>query len=213
MERSKSNVVVSRRKWLEQERHKHREVTLGMLSEGQTIQGTVTSITNFGAFVDIGGIEGLLHISDMSWKRVEKPDQIVKLGQTVQVKILKFDRATQRISLGLKQLQTHPWANVPARYPVGSIVKGRVTTMTNFGAFVELEAGVEGLIHVSELSWKERVTKPQDVLKGGEEVSVKVILVDPAKEKLSLSLKRMGTSPWESARTNHPLRKPRSKEK
>lgn len=204
MERSKSNVVVSRRKWLEQERQKQREVTMETLAEGQQVIGTVTSLTSFGAFLDIGGIEGLLHISDMSWKRVEKPDQIVKLGQAIPVKILKFDKTTQRISLGLKQLQPHPWEGVQSRYSVGTTVKGKVTSLTNFGAFIELEPGVEGLIHVSELSWKERVAKPQDVLKVGEDVDVKVLLVDPAKEKLSLSLKRVGTSPWELAKANHP---------
>jgi len=203
MDRSKSNVVVSRRKLLEKDRTKQREVTLAALTEGQVVTGVVTSITNFGAFVDIGGVEGLLHVSDMSWQRAEKPAAFVKVGQSLEVKVLKYDAATHRISLGLKQLQPHPWANVPARYPVGSVVKGRVTTMTNFGAFVELEPGVEGLIHVSELSWKERVSKPQDKLKTGEDVTVKVILVDPAKEKLSLSLKRMGVSPWELAKANY----------
>jgi len=204
MDRAKSNVVVSRRKWLELERQKQREVTFGAIAEGQEVTGTIMSLTPFGAFVDVGGIEGLLHISDMSWKRVEKPDQVVKLGQKVQVKILKFDRATQRISLGLKQLQTHPWEGIQARYPIGTVVKGKVTSFTNFGAFVEMEPGVEGLIHVSELSWKERVAKPQDVLKAGDEVTVKVLLVDPAKEKLSLSLKRVGASPWDLAKINHP---------
>jgi small subunit ribosomal protein S1 len=161
------------------------------------------SITNFGAFVDIGGVEGLLHVSDMSWQRTEKPSACVKVGQVLPVKVLKHDPATHRISLGLKQLQPHPWEGVPKRYPVGSTVKGRVTTMTNFGAFIELEPGVEGLLHVSELSWKDRVAKPQDVLKAGAEIEVKVILVDPAKEKLSLSIKRLGVSPWEVAKTNH----------
>ncbi len=203
MDRAKSNVVVSRRKLLEKDRTKQREVTLAALTEGQVVTGTVTSITNFGAFVDIGGVEGLLNVSDISWQRSEKPGACVNVGQSLEVKILKYDAATHRISLGLKQLQPHPWANVPARYPIGSTVKGRVTTMTNFGAFVELEPGVEGLIHVSELSWKERVSKPQDKLKTGEEVTVKVILVDPAKEKLSLSLKRMGVSPWELAKANY----------
>jgi len=204
MDRSKSNVVVSRRKLLEKDRARHRETTLSHLAEGQLISGTVTSITNFGAFVDIGGVEGLLHVSDMSWQRSEKPGTCVKVGQTLQLKVLKYDAATHRISLGLKQLQPHPWASVPVRYPAGSIVKGRITTMTNFGAFVELEPGVEGLIHVSEMSWKERIAKPQDLFKGGQEVTVKVILADPAKEKLSLSLKRMGVSPWELARTHYP---------
>lgn len=203
MDRSKSNVVVSRRKLLEKERLRRREVTLASLAEGQTVQGTVMSITNFGAFVDIGGVEGLLHVSDMSWQRTEKPSACVKVGETLQVKVLKHDPATHRISLGLKQLKAHPWEGVPKRYPVGSTVKGRVTTMTNFGAFIELEPGVEGLLHVSEISWKERVAKPQDVLKAGAEVEVKVILVDPAKEKLSLSIKRLGVSPWEVARANH----------
>jgi small subunit ribosomal protein S1 len=204
MDRSKSNVVVSRRKLLEKERARHREATLANLKEGQVLSSTVTSITSFGAFADIGGVEGLLHVSDMSWHRSEKPAACVKVGQVLDLKVLKYDPATHRISLGLKQLQPHPWASVPTKYPVGSTVKGRVTTMTNFGAFVEIEPGVEGLIHISEMSWKERVTKPQDVLKGGQEVTVKVILVDPAKEKLSLSLKRMGASPWELARTQNP---------
>jgi small subunit ribosomal protein S1 len=155
--------------------------------------------------VDIGGIEGLLHVSDMSWHRAEKPAACVKIGQALDVKILKYDPATHRISLGLKQLKPHPWEGVPSRYPVGSLVKGHVTTMTNFGAFVELEPGVEGLLHISELSWKDRNAKPQDLLKGGQEVEVKVILVDPSKEKLSLSLKRVGTGPWEQAKANHPV--------
>jgi len=165
MDRSKSNVVVSRRKLLEKERARHREATLATLAEGQVVTGQVTSITTFGAFVDIGGVEGLLHVSDISWHRSEKPASSVKVGETLRLKVLKYDPATHRISLGLKQLQPHPWTQVPAHYPVGSTVKGRVTTMTNFGAFVELEPGVEGLIHVSEMSWKERVTKPQDVFK------------------------------------------------
>ncbi len=198
IDRAKSNVVVSRRKLLEKDRTRQREVThFAGLTEGQVVSGTVTSITNFGAFIDIGGVEGLLHVSDMSWQRAEKPSACVKVGQTLDVKVLKYDAATHRISLGLKQLLPHPWAGVPARYPLGSVVKGRVTTMTNFGAFVELEPAVEGLIHISELAWKERISKPQDVLKAGQEVTVKVILVDPAKEKLSLSLKRTGASPWE----------------
>jgi small subunit ribosomal protein S1 len=203
MDKSKSNVVVSRRKLLERERLRVREVTLASLAEGQTISGTVTSTTNFGAFVDIGGIEGLLHISDMSWHRADKVDGLMKVGQVVQVKVLKYDAATQRISLGLKQLQPHPWEGVAARYPVGKIIEGQVTTMTTFGAFVEIEPGLEGLLHVSELSWKDRIAKPQDMLKPGQKVEVKILLVDPAKEKLSLSLKRVGASPWEIVKANH----------
>jgi len=205
MDKTKSNVVVSRRKLLERERLRVREVTLGSLAEGQVLPGKVTSITNFGAFVDIGGIEGLLHISDMSWHRTDKAESLLKVGQSLQVKVLKFDAATQRISLGLKQLQPHPWEGVAARFPVGAVIKGKVTTMTTFGAFVEIEPGLEGLLHVSELSWKDRVAKPQDVLKPGQVVEVKILLVDPAKEKLSLSLKRVGPSPWEIVKANHPI--------
>lgn len=205
MDRSKSNIVVSRRKLLEQERTRQREVTLGQLQEGQICSGTVTSVTNFGAFIDLGGIEGLLHISDMSWNRTERADALVHVGQTLQVKVLKYDSATQRISLGLKQLQPHPWEGAAQRFPIGSLAKGRVTTMTTFGAFVELEPGLEGLLHVSELSWKDRVAKPQDVLQPGQEITVKILLADPGKEKLSLSLKRVGPSPWEIAKGNHPV--------
>jgi len=204
MDKTKSNVVVSRRKLLERERMRVREVTVASLAEGQVLSGTVTSITTFGAFVDIGGIEGLLHISDMSWHRTDKVEGLVKVGQPLQVKVLKYDAATQRISLGLKQLQPHPWEGVAARFPVGTLVQGKVTTMTTFGAFVEVEPGLEGLLHVSELSWKDRVAKPQDVLKPGQKVDVKILLVDPAKEKLSLSLKRVGPSPWEIVKANHP---------
>ncbi len=205
MDRSKSNVVVSRRKLLEKDRQSQREVTLAGLSEGQVLDGVVTSITNFGAFVDIGGIEGLLHISDMSWNRGDRPENLVKVGQSLKIKVLKYEASTQRISLGLKQLQTHPWEGVALRFPIGGIVKGRITSLTTFGAFVELEPGLEGLLHVSELSWKDRVAKPQDVLKVGEPIEVKVLLVDAAKEKISLSLKRVGPSPWEIAKINHPL--------
>lgn len=204
MDRSKSNVVVSRRKWVEGERLKQRDATLATLAEGQRLKGVVTSLTSFGAFVDIGGVEGLLHVSDMSWKRVEKPDQLVKVGQEIDVKVLKLDRSTHRISLGAKQLQPHPWEGIQSRYPIDSVVRGKVTSLTTFGAFVELEPGVEGLIHVSELTWKDRTSKPQDVLKVGDEISAKVLLVDPSKEKLSLSLKRVGASPWDMAKINHP---------
>lgn len=204
MDRNKSNVVVSRRKLLERERQRLREITLAQLAEGQVCEGVVASVTNFGAFVDIGGIEGLLHVSDMTWNRAERVDKLVKVGQTMKVKILKYEPATQRISLGLKQLQPHPWEGIAKRYAVGSFVKGKVTTMTSFGVFVELEPGVEGLLHVSELSWKDRAAKPQDLLKIGQDVEAKVLLVDSSKEKISLSLKRVGPSPWDMAKTHYP---------
>lgn len=204
LDRSKSNVVVSRRKLLERERIRQRQETLARLAEGNVCTGTVTSVTNFGAFVDIGEVEGLLHVSDISWHRnKERVEKILKVGQSLQVKVLKYDPATQRISLGLKQLTPHPWTGIADRFPVGSIVKGRVTTTTSFGAFIELAPGVEGLVHVSELTWKDRVNKPQEILQSQQEVTVKVIAVDPSKGKLSLSLKRVGPSPWELVKTNH----------
>jgi small subunit ribosomal protein S1 len=205
MDRAKPNVVVSRRKFVERDRGQKRETTLAALKVGEVKDGTVTSIASFGAFVDIGGIEGLLHISDLSWHRTDKVEKILKVGQAIQVKILKYDPALQRISLGFKQLQPRPWTGVEQRYPAGTIVKGRVTSLTSFGAFVQLEPGVEGLLHVSELSWKDRVTKPEDVLKANDEISVKVLAVDTQKEKLSLSLKRAGASPWDSIKTKYPV--------
>jgi small subunit ribosomal protein S1 len=204
-DRAKPNVVVSRRKLVERERGRKREVTLATLKVGDVMPGTVTSIASFGAFVDIGGIEGLLHISDLSWHRTDKVEKIIKIGQTVQVKILKYDAALQRISLGMKQLTQHPWAGVEQKYPVGSLIKGKITSLTSFGAFVEIEPGIEGLLHVSELSWKERVTKPEEMLKPQQDVTVKVIAVDPQKEKLSLSLKRAGASPWDAIRSTYPV--------
>jgi small subunit ribosomal protein S1 len=205
MDKQKPNVVVSRRKIVEKERGQKREATLATLKVGDTVNGTVTSIASFGAFLDIGGIEGLLHISDISWHRTDKVEKTLKLGQRLDVKVLKYDPALQRISLGLKQLQPHPWEGVAQRYPAGTLVKGKVTSLTTFGAFVQTEPGVEGLLHVSELSWKDRVTKPEELLKVGDEVTVKVLAVDTQKEKLSLSLKRAGASPWDQIKSQHPV--------
>ncbi|OGR91829.1 MAG: hypothetical protein A2992_09045 [Elusimicrobia bacterium RIFCSPLOWO2_01_FULL_59_12] len=205
MDRAKPNVVVSRRKFMERERGQKREGTLAALKVGDVISGTVSSLTSFGAFVDIGGIEGLLHVSDVSWHRTDRVEKILKVGQAIQVKVLKYDATLQRISLGLKQLTPHPWSGVPQRFPAGSIVPGRVTSLTTFGAFVQLEPGVEGLIHVSELSWKERVSKPEEILKPNEEVRVKILSVDTQKEKLSLSLKRAGANPWEKIKSQYPV--------
>jgi small subunit ribosomal protein S1 len=204
MDRSKPNVVVSRRKLVERERVHKREATLATLKVGDVVNGTVASIAAFGAFLDIGGVEGLLHISDVSWHRTDRVEKTLQIGQTLQVKVLKYDPALHRISLGLKQLTPHPWAGISARYPAGALVKGHVTSLTSFGAFVQLEPGIEGLVHVSELSWKERVTKPEDFLKPHQEVTVKVLVVDPQKEKLSLSLKRAGPSPWDNVKSQYP---------
>jgi small subunit ribosomal protein S1 len=205
MDREKPNVVVSRRKLVEKERGVKREQTLATLKVGDVLSGTVTSLASFGAFVDIGGIEGLLHISDLSWHRTDKVEKLLKIGQSLQVKVLKYDPAVPRISLGLKQLQPHPWAGVEKRFPAGSIVKGQVTSLTTFGAFVQLEPGVEGLLHVSELSWKDRVTKPEERLKPKDEVTVKVLSVDTQKEKISLSLKRAESNPWDKIKSQYPV--------
>ena len=205
MDRAKPNVVVSRRKLVEKERGQKRETTLASIKVGDVLDGTVTSIASFGAFVDIGGIEGLLHISDISWHRTDKVEKLLKIGQAVQVKVLKYDPTVQRISLGLKQLTAHPWAGVEQRYKPGTMVTGKVTSLTSFGAFVQIEPGVEGLIHVSELSWKERVSKPEEILKPNTEITVKVLSVDTAKEKLSLSLKRAGSSPWDKIKSQYPV--------
>jgi small subunit ribosomal protein S1 len=203
MDRAKGNVLVSRRRILEQELSVKRSATLSTLQVGQTVHGKVTGLTTFGAFVDIGGIEGLLHITDMAWARVDKPQSVVKVGQELDVKVLKHDTATQRISLGLKQLQAHPWDGIETRIPIGSLVKGSVKSLAPFGVFVEVAPGIEGLIHVSELSWTERVKDPKKVVKVGQEVETKVIAIDREKEKLSLSLKRAGENPWEKAKKEY----------
>ncbi len=203
MDKAKGNVLVSRRRIQEQELLVKRTATLGSLQIGQTVHGKITALTNFGAFVDIGGIEGLLHITDMAWSRVDKPQTVVKVGQELDLKVLKHDPATQRISLGLKQLQVHPWDGIEAKYPVGSMIKGKVKSTAPFGAFVEVAPGIEGLIHVSELSWTERIKDPKQAVKPGQEVDVKVIAIDREKEKLSLSLKRAGQNPWEKLKQDH----------
>lgn len=203
MDRSKGNVLVSRRRLLEQELSAKRTETLGSLQIGQVLRGKVTGLTNFGAFVDVGGIEGLLHITDMAWVRVDKPQAVVKVGQELDVKVLKYDPSTHRISLGLKQLQPHPWEGLETRHAPGSLVKGKVKSIAPFGIFVQIEPAVEGLIHVSELSWTERIKDPKKIMKAGQEVEVRVLSIDREKEKISLSLKRVGENPWEKAKRDH----------
>lgn len=205
MDRSKGSVLVSRRKIAESEKAVKRAATLSTIQEGQLFQGKVNGLTNFGAFVDIGGVEGLLHNSDLSWNRNETAQKTLKVGQDVEVKVLKYDAATHRISLGRKQLLQHPWEGLEKKYPIGSIVKGKVKSLADFGAFVELEAGIEGLVHVSEFSWTERVKKPQGHLKAGQDVQVKMLSIDRENEKISLSLKRAGESPWENILKQYPL--------
>jgi len=199
MNRAKVNVLVSRRQYIEHEREIKKAETLKTIKDGVVLHGRVTSVTNFGAFLDIGGLDGLLHVSDMDWVRIEDPKSVVKVGDEFDVQILKFDPATQKVSLGRKQLLKHPWDGIEERYTIGSIVKGKVSGLANFGVFVEIEPGVEGLIHVSEISWTERVTKLKDVFKVEQEVEAKLIGFDREQEKISLSLKRLGESPWEQA--------------
>ena len=205
MDPAKGNVLVSRRRVVEQEKSVKRAGTLAALEIGKVYQGTVTGLTKFGAFVDIGGVEGLLHVSDLAWTRVDNPQTVLKAGDAVEVKVLKYDAASGRISLGRKQLLPHPWEGIDKRFPIGSLVKGKVTGLAEFGAFVELAPGIEGLIHVSELSWTERVKRPHGILKTGQEIETRIIGIDREKEKISLSLRRVGPSPWEQAFKQFPV--------
>jgi len=204
LNRRRRNIVLSRRKLLEEERAKDKERLLGTLEVGQLIEGEVKNITDFGAFVDVGGIDGLLHVSDMSWKRVRHPSDVVSVGEQLEVKVLSFDPDTERISLGLKQKVPNPWLGVEDKYPVGDVITGNVVSMTDYGAFVELEEGVEGMIHVSEMSWTHRIRHPSDVLEVGQEVEVKVLNTDPEHEKIALGLKQTTPNPWEELAEKYP---------
>ncbi|MDH5669956.1 MAG: 30S ribosomal protein S1 [Nitrospira sp.] len=193
----RGNVVVSRRVLLEETRDKKRQTTLANLKEGQLIQGMVKNITDYGSFIDLGGIDGLLHITDMSWGRVGHPSEMFTVGDKVEVAVLKYDRETGRISLGLKQKTADPWTNVAGKYPIGTRVRGRVVSLTDYGAFVELEPGVEGLVHVSEMSWTHEVRHPSKVVAVGDQVEAAVLNVDPASRKISLGMKQTAPNPWD----------------
>jgi small subunit ribosomal protein S1 len=203
--RSRGNVVVSRRAVMEREREVLKEETLKVLEEGVILEGQVKNITDYGAFIDLGGIDGLLHITDMSWGRVSHPSEIVKVGDQLRVVILKYDPARERVSLGMKQILPDPWSDARNRYPVGARVHGKVVSLTDYGAFVELEKGVEGLVHVSEMSWTKRVNHPRDVLSEGQDVDVQVLDVDPQNRRISLGLKQTEPNPWDLVRVNHPV--------
>lgn len=192
LDRQKRRVILSRRQVLEEERSQARNDIWASIEEGQTLSGTVKSLTDFGAFIDLGGVDGLLHVSEMSWGRVQHPSEVLKESEKVQVKVLRLDRERGRISLGLKQVLNNPWEDIERRYPEGSIVKGTVVRLATFGAFVELEPGIDGLIHVSQLA-EHHVTRPQDVVSIGDDVRVKVLRVDPEQRRVSLSLKEGGT--------------------
>jgi len=204
MDRRRGNIVVSRRSVLEESRAEQRTEIVARLAEGQIIDGLVKNITDYGAFIDLGGIDGLLHVTDMAWRRVNHPSEILNVGDTVKVQIIRINPETQRISLGMKQLQSDPWSAIEAKYPVGARVKGTVTNIADYGAFVELEPGVEGLIHVSEMSWTKKNTHPGKIVSTSQQVEVQVLEVDPQKRRISLGLKQTQENPWDAFLTQHP---------
>jgi small subunit ribosomal protein S1 len=204
MDRRRGNIVVSRREVLEATRAEQRSEIVAKLGEGQVIDGLVKNITDYGAFIDLGGIDGLLHVTDMAWRRVNHPSEIVNVGDTVKVQIVRINPETQRISLGMKQLQTDPWAGIEVKYPVNSRFQGTVTNIADYGAFVELEPGVEGLIHVSEMSWTKKNTHPGKIVSTSQQVDVQILEVDPQKRRISLGLKQVQDNPWEVFLGSHP---------
>jgi small subunit ribosomal protein S1 len=205
MDRRRGNIVVSRRSVLEESRAEQRSEIVARLKEGEIIDsGVVKNITDYGAFIDLGGIDGLLHVTDMAWRRVNHPSEIVNVGETVKVQIIRINPDTQRISLGMKQLQSDPWEGIEAKYPMGARYKGKVTNIADYGAFVELEPGVEGLIHVSEMSWTKKNIHPGKIVSTSQEVEVQVLEVDPNKRRISLGLKQTQDNPWEAFLAVHP---------
>ena len=204
MDRSRGNIVVSRRAVLEETRAEQRSELVASLKEGQVLQGVVKNITEYGAFVDLGGVDGLLHVTDISWKRINHPSEALSIGQQVDVQVIRFNAETQRISLGMKQLEADPWEGVAAKYPIGARLKGRVTNITDYGAFVELEAGIEGLVHVSEMSWTKKNVHPGKIVSTSQEVEVMVLDVDEQKRRISLGLKQCLANPWEAFVENYP---------
>jgi small subunit ribosomal protein S1 len=205
MDRRRGNIVVSRRAVMEENRAEQRSELVQNLLEGQIVDGVVKNITDYGAFVDLGGIDGLLHVTDISWKRVNHPTDVLSVGQTVRVQIIKINPETHRISLGMKQLEKDPWEGVAAKYPPGTKVTGRVTNITDYGAFVELEEGIEGLVHVSEMSWTKKNVHPGKILSTSEQIEVQVLEVDPVKRRISLGLKQTLANPWTTFADRHPV--------
>ncbi len=204
LNKKRGNVVVSRKEILEEEQNSKRSTTLEQLGEGAVLTGTVKNLTDYGAFVDLGGIDGLLHITDMSWGRLTHPRDLVNVGDEIQVKVLKFDKDKQRVSLGFKQLTPDPWLDATERYPVGAHVKGRVLSVTDYGAFVELEQGIEGLVHLSEMTWSKRLKHPSKLVKPADEVETVVLSVNPADRRISLGMKQLLDNPWENLTERYP---------
>jgi len=203
--KKRGNIVLSRKALLEEENAEKKKVTLDTLAEGKVLRGAVKNLTDYGAFIDLGGIDGLLHITDMGWGRVTHPSEVVKVGDEIDVIVLKYDPATERVSLGHKQLVPDPWNNVMERYPVGIRVTGKVVSLTDYGAFIELEPGVEGLIHVSEMSWSKRVKHPSKILNQGDQVEAMVLGVDPGARRISLGLKQVENNPWHELSEKYPV--------
>jgi len=205
MDRSRGNIVVSRRAVLEESRAEQRSDLIASLKEGQVLQGVVKNLTDYGAFVDLGGVDGLLHVTDIAWRRINHPSEALHIGQTVKVQVIRFNPETQRISLGMKQLEADPWGGVEVKYPVGAKYTGRVTNITDYGAFVELEPGIEGLVHVSEMSWTKKNVHPGKIVSTSQEVEVMVLDVDPQKRRISLGLKQCLDNPWQTFVEKHPV--------
>ena len=204
MDRSRGNIVVSRRAVLEESRAEARSELVASLKEGQVLTGVVKNITDYGAFVDLGGVDGLLHVTDIAWRRINHPSEALHIGQTVKAQVIRFNAETQRISLGMKQLEADPWEGVELKYPANARFKGRVTNITDYGAFVELEPGVEGLVHVSEMSWTKKNVHPGKIVSTSQEVEVQVLDVDPQKRRISLGLKQCMANPWEAFLDKYP---------
>ncbi len=205
MDRARGNIVVSRRAVLEETRAEQRADLIKNLSEGQILEGIVKNITDYGAFVDLGGVDGLLHVTDISWKRINHPSEALTIGETVKVQVVRFNSETQRISLGMKQLEEDPWAGVAAKYPVGGSFKGHVTNITDYGAFVELESGIEGLVHISEMSWVKKNIHPGKIVSTSQEVMVQVLDVDASKRRISLGIKQCVENPWSDFLSKYPV--------
>lgn len=203
MDRQRANIVVSRRAILEESRAEARSELVAGLKEGQILQGVVKNITDYGAFVDLGGVDGLLHVTDIAWRRVNHPSEALQIGQAVTVQVIRFNSETQRISLGMKQLESDPWEGVAGRYSVGQRYKGKITNVTDYGAFVEMESGIEGLVHVSEMSWTKKNVHPSKILNAGQEVEVQVLDVDSSKRRISLGIKQCQDNPWEKFASSH----------
>ena len=205
IDRRRGNIVVSRRAVLEESRAEARSELVSNLQEGQVLQGVVKNITDYGAFVDLGGVDGLLHVTDIAWQRISHPSEALQIGETVEVQVIRFNAETQRISLGMKQLMSDPWENVEGRFPVGEKMEGRVTNITDYGAFVELETGIEGLVHVSEMSWTKKNVHPGKIVSTSQQVEVMVLDVDMSKRRISLGLKQCTVNPWEDLTQTYPI--------